>query len=147
MSEQTTDENGVSVTLKAGTEFSAPWVVVRGGSIEEATEILHDEEKVKNLLNIAAQAGRAFQAVYNVSKQVGGEVTQVTNQQQPQAAPSYDDYPPGGVPPQRAEVPGPQCKHGAMVKRSGEKNGRAWTGFFCPTPKGTPDQCRPQFGN
>jgi hypothetical protein len=140
MTEQTTDEGrGVSVTLKAGTEFSAPWVVCRGGSIEEVTEILNNEGKVKALLNIAAQAGREFQAVYRLGAAgVTGEVTQVQTTPVPQAQPAQAA--PQGV-------PGPQCKHGAMVQRSGNKNGRAWTGYFCPTPKGTPDQCSPQFGN
>lgn len=38
-----------------------------------------------------------------------------------------------------------QCKHGEMTPRSGEKNGKPWSGMFCPTPKGTPDQCQPIF--
>lgn len=41
----------------------------------------------------------------------------------------------------------PVCKHGAMVARSGnnKQTGKPWTGFFCPAPKGTPDQCSPIF--
>lgn len=58
------------------------------------------------------------------------------NQQSQQAAPSWS----------QPATAGPACKHGPMVARGGEKNGRAWSGFFCPTPKGTPDQCPPQFG-
>ena len=40
------------------------------------------------------------------------------------------------------------CKHGAMVARSGTsaKTGKPWNGYFCPSPKGTPDQCDPEFG-
>lgn len=41
---------------------------------------------------------------------------------------------------------GPACQHGPMVARSGSKNGKDWSGWFCPTPKGTPNQCQPQFG-
>lgn len=40
----------------------------------------------------------------------------------------------------------PICAHGPMVQRSGTKNGRSWTGHFCPTPKDTPGQCNPIFG-
>ena len=42
---------------------------------------------------------------------------------------------------------GHTCKHGAMVQRSGnnKNTGKPWTGYFCPAPKGTPDQCEPQF--
>lgn len=39
----------------------------------------------------------------------------------------------------------PVCNHGAMTRRQGEKNGRAWAGWFCSTPKGTADQCSPIF--
>ena len=51
-------------------------------------------------------------------------------------------------PPQFAQpaTAGPTCQHGPMVHRSGNKNGRDWSGWFCPTPKGTPNQCSPQFG-
>jgi hypothetical protein len=37
------------------------------------------------------------------------------------------------------------CKHGEMkfVSRVGEKG--PWKGYFCPSPKGTADQCEPQF--
>ena len=38
-----------------------------------------------------------------------------------------------------------RCKHGDMVRREGEKNGKKWVGWFCSTPKGTPDQCAPIF--
>lgn len=62
--------------------------------------------------------------------------------------------PPPGWVPQQTQQPqysqpsngGPTCQHGPMVQRSGNKNGRAWTGWFCPTPQGTPNQCPPQFG-
>jgi len=41
----------------------------------------------------------------------------------------------------------PQCPHGAMTARSGSGAKGPWKGWFCPTPKGTPDQCKPQFLN
>jgi hypothetical protein len=39
----------------------------------------------------------------------------------------------------------PQCVHGAMTGRSGSSAKGPWKGWFCPTPKGTPDQCKAQF--
>jgi len=44
----------------------------------------------------------------------------------------------------------PACKHGPMthrsgVTKSGPNQGKPWTGWFCPSPKGTPDQCEPDF--
>lgn len=40
---------------------------------------------------------------------------------------------------------GRTCKHGAMTYREGAGAKGPWKGYFCPTPKGTPDQCDAQF--
>lgn len=48
--------------------------------------------------------------------------------------------------PQQAQAQGGQiCVHGQMVARSGVKNGKPWSGWFCPTPQGTPGQCAAKF--
>ena len=39
------------------------------------------------------------------------------------------------------------CKHGEMRFKEGVGAKGPWKGYFCPTPKGTPDQCKPQFIN
>lgn len=39
----------------------------------------------------------------------------------------------------------PMCKHGARKKRDGVSAKGPWTGWFCPLPKGNPDQCKPDF--
>jgi hypothetical protein len=37
------------------------------------------------------------------------------------------------------------CSHGSMIGRKGNGAKGEWKGYFCPTPKGTPDQCPPQW--
>ena len=37
------------------------------------------------------------------------------------------------------------CKHGEMTFRTGKSAKGPWKGYFCPSPKGTADQCEPQF--
>jgi hypothetical protein len=37
------------------------------------------------------------------------------------------------------------CKHGEMTFRTGQSAKGPWKGYFCPSPKGTSDQCEPQF--
>lgn len=39
----------------------------------------------------------------------------------------------------------PVCKHGARTKRTGTNARGAWTGYFCPLPKGNPEQCKAEF--
>jgi hypothetical protein len=40
---------------------------------------------------------------------------------------------------------GPSCPHGARTTRNGTNSRGAWTGHFCPLPKGDPNQCKPIF--
>ena len=40
---------------------------------------------------------------------------------------------------------GPICKHGPRVFKSGFKNGKAWSGWMCPTAQGAPDKCSPEW--
>ena len=40
---------------------------------------------------------------------------------------------------------GKTCKHGEMTFRTGQSAKGPWKGHFCPSPKGTADQCEPQF--
>lgn len=49
-------------------------------------------------------------------------------------------------PPQQ-QPPGQNCAHGAMVFRSGigKASGKPYKAFFCPAPKGTPNQCDAVF--
>ena len=38
-----------------------------------------------------------------------------------------------------------QCTHGEMVPKTGSSAKGPWKGWFCPTPKDTPGQCKPEF--
>lgn len=43
---------------------------------------------------------------------------------------------------------GPACHHGTKVWREAPPgSGKTWKGWFCPSPKGTPDQCKADFVN
>jgi len=47
---------------------------------------------------------------------------------------------------QPTSFPEGQCKHGTLVWRESKPGApKAWKGWFCPSPKGTPDQCEPKF--
>jgi len=40
---------------------------------------------------------------------------------------------------------GRSCAHGQMTKRAGEGQWGPYKAYYCPTPKGTPDQCKPVY--
>ena len=60
-------------------------------------------------------------------------------------APAFAPVPPPAAAPAAPLAGERTCKHGVMTYRTGNGAKGPWRGFFCPTPKGTPDQCSPQF--
>ena len=61
----------------------------------------------------------------------------------PVAAPAAPAYTPAAP---AAAIPDGHCKHGALTWRESKPGApKAWKGWFCPSPKGTPDQCEPKF--
>ena len=53
---------------------------------------------------------------------------------------------PGAQPVQSSVIEEGSCKHGKLVYRTSKPGApKAWTGYFCPSPQGTPDQCKPKF--
>lgn len=111
-----------SLTMKGGAGYDAPWLVGKVGSLESAEEILSKPDLLKSVMDKLRAAGAYFS---------GGS-----------AAPASK---PGAPPANESNGETKSCNHGTMTPRSGFKNGKAWSGFFCPTPQGTPDQCKPIF--
>ncbi|WP_439377872.1 hypothetical protein [Amycolatopsis lexingtonensis] len=147
----------IGFTLKAADGFAAEWLTptVYGASAEETAQRGFDLLKALKdvgLLQVTASAAQAFREGYKGAprgrggagasgasqQRAGGQ--QGGGQGRPQGKPEGADGPPADVEPKF-------CKHGEMVFRSGfsEAKQKTWKGFFCPTPKGTPDQCKAQF--
>ncbi|SHX55754.1 Uncharacterised protein [Mycobacteroides abscessus subsp. abscessus] len=121
-------EGKIVMTYKEGAGFDSSWTVVHASSVEDAKAILKDPE-FKELLDLSKKAASYFR---------GGSTS----------APSATAQPRSNAPEGAQSAPGGdtrQCKHGEMQYKTGSKNGRTWKGFFCPTPKDTPDQCSPEF--
>lgn len=121
-------EGKIVLTYKEGAGFDASWTVVHANSVEDAKAILKDPE-FKELLDLSKKAAAYFR---------GGSTPAAAPPAQARSnAPAAAQSAPGGDT--------RQCKHGEMQYKTGSKNGRTWKGFFCPTPKDTPDQCSPEF--
>lgn len=83
----------------------------------------------------------------------------------PTSAPVYGEAPaswgqppvPPFQPPAQPQAPAPQrsgqtkvsgghCIHGPATPRQSKPDApKQWRGYFCPQPKGAPDQCEPEF--
>ena len=71
----------------------------------------------------------------------GGNVAYAARQFNPTPAPIHQDKPPFNTAPASTGAD-PQCHHGPMNFRSGvNASGKAWKGWMCSSPKGTPNQC------
>ena len=83
-------------------------------------------------------------AAATVVNTLGGEVI---------STPENPNFAPVAPPQAAAPVAAPaavqagqrMCAHGVMTKRTGTGQYGEWRGYFCPTPKGTPDQCSPVY--
>lgn len=119
-------EGKLTITLKGGAGFDAPWIVIHAQDASDGLAQMKDPA-LKELMDLVKKGGAHF----------SGGTGQAT--QRPAAKPA------GGATPQAPAGDGKSCQHGDMIFRSGSKNGKTWKGYFCPTPKGTPDQCAPEF--
>jgi len=70
-------------------------------------------------------------------------------QQYVQQAPAFAPVPPPvgatATPPSGMGTATRACIHGNMTKREGTGQWGPYKAFYCPTPKGAPDQCKPVY--
>lgn len=121
-------DNKVVVTLKGGASFSDPWIVIHANSVEDAD----------------SQMDAKLAALMEKTQKVAKKFVELGGGSAPTAAPA----PTSNVPAGAQSAPNNetrQCKHGAMTYKTGSKGGRTWRAFMCPTPKGAPDQCEPEW--
>lgn len=137
----------ISVTLKGGKGFEAPWIVVRGESAGHVKELLNDVWRT-NLGGAVIATANTFQQEY-ASDQTANPVQAVTKALDGAVVSETPTSPaPSASAPQgQAAAPGPAptCPHGERVYREGTGAKGKWRAWFCPAPKGTPDQCSPQW--
>lgn len=105
------DQNKLTVTLKGGAGFDAPWVVVHAANAADALETLNDED-LKTVLERAKKIGAFF------AGGTGGA---------PAQAPASNGQPTGAT-----QAPGGQTPPEGYVFKSGisKKNGRPWQAFM-----------------
>lgn len=128
-----TDSNEVSVTLKGGRDFDAPWVVLRAADPASALAML-EEESLKELLKKAAHYGGVFAGLGGGSKPAAGGGNSGGGGR---ATPGPTTHPTG-----RQEF----CKHGEMEYKTGvSKAGKPYKVFSCSGPRD--EQCKGVFDN
>lgn len=135
----------INVKTKAGTI-----ITVRGDSAEELTDNIQAFSNVSASDYVLALE-EMFTATQNPVAAVQAALgATVVNETPMTAANNFSPVPP----PVQAQATAPiggsgtatrNCIHGVMTKRTGEGQWGPYKAFYCPTPKGTADQCKPQY--
>lgn len=123
-----TSDGKVVVTLKGGSSYDAPWIVIHADSVADA--ISQMDEQLFDLMQRAQVAAAKFAA-----ESVKPAPAQAARSQT--GAPAGATEAPGGVT--------RTCSHGEMIYRTGVKNGKTWQAHFCNTPQGATDKCAVQW--
>lgn len=115
---ETPTNNKLTVTLKGGSGFDAPWIVLHGDTAAELLEQLNDEA-LKALIEQTSAVGKFFadkgpQAQGNRGGGGGGR----------SGAPQGAQQPPAGAP----EAPGPDW----VFKSGTSKAGKPWKAWMPP---------------
>ena len=131
--EETVTEANFSFTTKIGGDL----FTVRGNTIDEfkenlvASVVTEIGDHVKSLQEALQGTVSVQSAVDTATKYLGAVAT---GKAEPSQAPSVS-----------SKSGGPVCKHGPMTGRSGNGAKGPWKAWMCPSPKGTADQCEPQW--
>jgi hypothetical protein len=120
----TDPKSEIVVTLKAGTGFDSPWVVVHADTIDSALDKLSDES-LPELLQQTGKAAKYFQNNYQPApkKESSGGGSNRGSGGGNRRGGNFNSG--------SSDSPGnDDCSHGRN-KRSGSKNGKPWTAYFC----------------
>lgn len=118
-------------------------VNLRAETPDEAERIL--EWAINNAAKIG-DAVKAVNAVSIVGAALGGQVVpQQAPPQQGTWSQQGSQQAPAFAQPQAPEGGGKVCIHGPMTLRNGVGKKGPWSAYFCPTAKGTPGQCAPEW--
>ncbi|MFF3673596.1 hypothetical protein ACFYYS_06345 [Streptomyces sp. NPDC002120] len=127
------NKTGITTTIKFGASFDAPWSVLHTADVNEANAILEAPEFAQYAQNVVTYA-KAAQGLY-------GPVAPAAPAARPAPAAGDALAGLGG-----AQQQGKTCAHGAMSYRESKPGApKTWKAYFCPTPQGTPNQCKPEF--
>jgi hypothetical protein len=127
----------LQVSIRTSNSNTADMINIRANTADELSVLL---EGIADFSTQIAATAKSVQGAYVVSPL---ETTGSTVESTP--APTYSTAP---TPQASATVGGmstPTCIHGARIFRSGpsKTTGKPYAFWACPTPQGTPDQCKP----
>ena len=128
-------EKNITVTVKTK---SGSLVTIRGDEPQEFADRVMEASNGSFALAVEAFEeliiGGGNNAVQTVVDTLGGEVIA-----QPQG---FQPVPPAAPVAAQPAQQGRVCAHGPMTKRQGTGPYGPYKAYYCPTPQGTPNQCK-----
>lgn len=107
----TSDSEGkLTVTLKGGAGFDAPWIVIHATDVDDALDLFGDPGKLANLMERVQSAGKFFTGLAPSKPAGGGAAARPGNEA------------PAGT----KEAPGPDWTYKTGVNAKTGKTWRAW---------------------
>lgn len=131
------DRDRLTITLKAGTGYDAPWLVYHAASVEEGIDFL-SHERYDELADLTARKGKELAKAFGGSQSASKPSSSGGWGNKAKSSPKKSQ---GAV---EETENGYECEHGEAVEKSGKTNGRKWVGHFCPNTDRS-DQCTPAF--
>jgi hypothetical protein len=123
-----TPETKYQVNFKSGDALINIYATT-AEELEAQLTVLQDTAELIKTTAVALGGSAPVANVAYAAQAFGGTVEQ--------SAPAFN---------QPTSFPEGSCKHGALVWRESKPGApKPWKGWFCPSPKGTPDQCEPKF--
>lgn len=140
------EESSVSITLKAGKGYEAPWITLKAPNVTEALRLFKNAgEDLSALLKQASGAGIAFMNEYDKrnNPDPSGSYGKPEEAKRPSANTGADPFvgTDGEDPFAKSPEPMLACEHG--TRKLVTHNGK--TGHVCPLPKGSPGRCETVF--
>jgi hypothetical protein len=137
----------VQVTIKGPATISqAPWLNFQGQSVDEVKEQILEvfpgtefDSFAELVSKVYVEYGAVLSATVGLAAPAAPQAASIQSEG---PAPQWATAAPTAA---NGAPPAPQCQHGEKVYRSGVGKNGAWTAWFCPSPKGTPGQCKAQF--
>ena len=125
----------VSVTLKAGAGYDAPWIVFRASSAGEVASMMREAFSNDQLHEVVLKAAQLFRMPQPTPQAA-------PPQPQPQQNHGGWNSAPQAAPP---GMDAPTCPHGTRIYKSGTSARGNWSGWFCPA--GRESGCKPIWNN
>lgn len=148
----------ISLTFKGMHHPQQPWLVVSADTALELGQLVASlgidiTQYLQAVGSTGTISGASEQALANID--AGGLNAAVAPDKQatPQAytppaqaapqPPAQNTNAPWGAAPSNGNFSKPQCHHGVRQHREGNGKRGPWAAWMCPSPQGTPDQCKP----